>query len=98
MNVIISRSSKPDKKYKATIDERKTVHFGKAGASDYTKNKSNNQKQAYISRHMTNEDWTKSGAETAGFYSKHLLWNKKTLKKSIKDLNNRFKHIDVKLK
>ena len=25
------------------------------------------------------EDWTRSGMDTAGFYAKHLLWNKSSL-------------------
>ena len=45
-----------------------------------------------------NEDWNKSGTKTAGFYSKHVLWNKPTLKESIDDINKRFKDLNVKMK
>ena len=31
--------------------------------------------------------WNKSGAKTAGFYSKHVLWNKPTLKERIDDIS-----------
>ena len=45
-----------------------------------------------------NEDWNKSGAKTDGFYSKHVLWNKPTLKESIDDINKRFKNLNIKMK
>ena len=37
-------------------------------------------KKRYIDRHKKNEDWTKTGAKSAGFYKKHVLWNKPILK------------------
>jgi hypothetical protein len=32
MQIVISRSAKPDKKFEARIDGRKSIHFGQAGA------------------------------------------------------------------
>lgn len=96
--VVISKSDKPDKKFKAVIDNKKTVHFGQAGASDFTKHKDEDRKRAYTQRHKKNEDWTASGYTTAGFYAKHVLWNKKTLKASVNDLNDKFRSLNVKLK
>ena len=98
MEVIISKSKKPDKKYDARIDGSKTVSFGQKGASDFTKHKDTDRKERYIDRHKSREDWTKSGAKTAGFYSKHVLWNKTTLKESIDDINKRFKNLNIKMK
>ena len=98
MEVIISTSKKPDKKYDARIDGSKTVSFGEKGASDFTKHKDTDRKERYIDRHKKNEDWTKSGAKTAGFYNKHVLWNKPTLKESIDDINKRFKNFNIKMK
>ena len=69
----------------------KTVHFGQKGASDYTLHKGAARKDAYIARHASTEDWTRSGMLTPGFLSKHLLWNKPTLAASIADLNKRYK-------
>ena len=34
----------------------------------------------YTKIDITNGDWTKSGAKGAGFYNKHVLWNKPTEK------------------
>ena len=98
MEVIISKSKKPDKKYDARINGSKTVSFGEKGASDFTKHKNTDRKERYIDRHKAREDWNKSGAKAAGFYSKHVLWNKPTLKESIDDINKRFKNLNIKMK
>ena len=50
MEVVISKSKKPNKKYDAVIDNRKTISFGEKGASDYTKHKDDDRKQRYIDR------------------------------------------------
>ena len=69
----------------------KTVHFGAKGYSDYTKHKDINRKQRYINRHKKRENWTKSGINTAGFWSRWLLWGEPTLQKSIKKIEDKFK-------
>jgi hypothetical protein len=75
------------KKYKVTLiwetGRRKTLMFGADGYSDYTKHKDITRKRAYDARHNVNENWGKSGIETAGFWSKWILWNKPTLGESI---------------
>ena len=76
MEVVITKFIKPDKQYDASIDGTKTVSFGQKGASDYTKHKKSDRKERYIDRHKQNEGWIKSGAKGAGFYNKHVLWNK----------------------
>ena len=98
MEVVITKSKKLDKKYDARIDCSKTVSFGQKGASDFTKHKDKDRKERYIDRHKAREDWNVSGAKAAGFYSKHVLWNKPTLKASIDDINKRFKGLNVKMK
>ena len=67
MEVVLTKSKKPDTKYDARIDGTKTVSFGQKGASDFTKHKSPDRKDRYIDRHKKNEDWTKSGAKLLGF-------------------------------
>ena len=51
MNIEISKSNKKDKQPMAVIDGKKTIHFGQAGASDFTKHKDPDRKDNYISRH-----------------------------------------------
>ena len=96
MEVVIKKSNKKDKKYDARIDGKKTVSFGAKGYTDYTLSKDKDKKEAYIARHKKNEDW--SDPETAGFYAKHLLWNKPTFQASFKDLKSKFKTINFTLK
>ena len=97
MNIEISKSNRSDKKFKAVIDGKKTIHFGAEGASDFTKHKDESRKANYIKRHKKNENWGKTGVDTAGFMSKNLLWNKPTLEASINDLNKRFSGMRFKL-
>ena len=98
MEVVITPSKNKNKKFDAVIDGKKTVSFGASGYSDYTKHKDNDRKNKYIDRHKSNEDWTKSGIRTAGFYSKHILWNKPTIESSLNDLNKKYKDINFKYK
>ena len=72
-----------------TIDN-KTVHFGAKGYSDYNQHRDKERMFRYIVRHKRNEDWTKSGMKTAGFWSRWILWNKPGLIQSIKDTEKRF--------
>ena len=94
--IVISKSSNKNKKYDARIDGRKTISFGAAGMSDYTIHKDDERKQRYLDRHRKNENW--ADYNTAGFYAKNLLWNKKTLSESVKDTNTRLKNLKIKLK
>ena len=59
MNIEISKSNRDDKKFKALIDGKTTIHVGAAGASDFTKHKDEVRKTIYIDRHNTREDWGK---------------------------------------
>jgi hypothetical protein len=98
VEVVITKSDKTDNKMKAIINGKNTVHFGQAGASDMTQHKNEERKQRYIDRHQKRENWGTTGYESAGFYAKHVLWNKKTLKASVDDMNSKFKSFKVKLK
>ena len=96
MEVQIKRSKRKDKKFDAIIDGKKTVSFGAAGMSDFTKHKDPERKERYINRHKKNEDW--NDPKTAGFYARHILWNKTSLQASVSDINKKFPNIKVKLK
>ena len=92
VSVVIKKSSKPEKKLQAVFTlengRKKTVHFGAAGMSDYTKNRDKDRKQRYLKRHRRNENW--SSPMTAGALSRYVLWNKETLGASITDYKKRF--------
>ena len=95
MNIIIKPSDRKEKKYMAIVDNKKTIHFGQAGASDMTQHKNEERKKKYIERHKKREDW--NDPKTAGFMSRWLLWNKPTLTESIRDTNSKFKNVNIKL-
>ena len=92
MQVVIQPTKSKNRKLEAVIDGKKTVPFGQKNASDFTLHKDPERKARYINRHKgMNDDWTKTGINTAGFYSKHVLWNKETIQKSVNDLNKKYK-------
>ena len=53
MEVVITKSKKPDKKYDTRINDTKTVSFGQKGASDFTTHKTKDRPYQYIYRHKT---------------------------------------------
>lgn len=89
MIIYLSLSSNPKKKFMVKV-KNKTIHFGAKGMSDYTLHKDPKRKERYIQRHRANEDWTKSGIGTAGFWSRWLLWGEPTLSKSIEKIEDKF--------
>ena len=74
------------------------VNFGSAKNKDYTiycreygKEIADKKKHAYIARHSKlNEKWGIDGINSAGFFSKWLLWNKPTIEESYQDIQQRF--------
>ena len=94
MDVVISKSENINKKMKAAIDGKKTVHFGASGYQDFTTHNDPKRRDNYIARHKKNENWGSSGFDTAGFYSRWVTWEKPTIEGSVKDLNKKFKNIN----
>lgn len=81
-------SDKPTKKYFIITNENKKVYFGSAGMSDFTIHKDEKRKLRYINRHKKNENW--NDKNTAGFWSRWLLWNLPTINASYNDIKKRF--------
>lgn len=87
-------STKQTKKYAVHLrfsdGTKKTIHFGANGYSDYTVHRDNARKKRYEDRHYKRENWTYSGVETPGFWSKWMLWNKPSITSSKSDVSRRF--------
>ena len=66
----------------------KKISFGARGYSDFTIHRDELRRQRYENRHRKRENW--NDPFTAGFWAEHLLWNKPTLKASMKDVSRRF--------
>jgi hypothetical protein len=89
---VLSTSNRKNKKWIITpMKKGKSIHFGQDGAEDYTIHKDLTRKKAYISRHKKRENWGKSGIDTAGFWSRWLLWNKPTLRESISSAEKKYR-------
>jgi hypothetical protein len=84
------KSDKPDKKFYIITNDNKKVYFGAAGMSDFSIHKDEVRKLKYVVRHQKRENWTKTGIDTPGFWSRWYLWNKPTLKASYEDIKKKF--------
>jgi len=89
----IKKSHRPEKKFDAVFlrdGREKTISFGAAGMSDYTKHKNVTRRARYLKRHSgMGEKW--SQPDTAGALSRWILWNKPTFAASLADFRRRFK-------
>ena len=85
----LSHSNRKNKKFKVVLSSFNVeINFGDSRYEDYTSHKNEERKLNYINRHKSNEDWT--NYLTPGFWSRWLLWNKKTIHESIMDIQNKF--------
>ena len=70
------KSDKPGKKYYIITNDNKKVYFGAAGYEHFSSgHKDEARKQKYNNRHKKNENWSKSGIDTAGWWSLKYLWS-----------------------
>jgi hypothetical protein len=104
MNIeyILSNSSRNNKKYMVKyfndITGRiNTIHFGQQGMDDYTLTNSEDAKRLYIQRHSKDKT---DDLRYAGAWAMNLLWNKKTISASIKQMEDKYgitiKHVRIK--
>ena len=88
----LRRSRHPEKQWDAVFEKdgkEKVVAFGAKGYSDFTKHKNTTRKARYIKRHSgMGEHWDKP--DTPGALSRWILWNKPSLKGSLRDFKKRF--------
>ena len=96
MKVEVSRSDRAGKKWQARLESGKTVHFGASGYQDFTQHGDTKRRGSYLARHRPNQDWSKGGVGTAGFWSRHLLWEKPTVRGAAKALASKGLQVSVK--
>jgi hypothetical protein len=77
-------------KYFIITNTGRKIRFGRKGYEDFTIHKDEARKRNYIIRHQKRENWGKSGINTAGFWSRWLLWNLPTIESSYEDIKKRF--------
>tara|TARA_R110002073_G_scaffold57237_2_gene145634 strand:- start:26 stop:325 length:300 start_codon:yes stop_codon:yes gene_type:complete len=90
MKIVLEKLKRGPKKFRVTFENGRKVEFGAKGYSDYTLHGDYARMQRYLIRHKKREDWTKGGINTAGFWSRWLLWSKPSLKGAIKLIENKF--------
>ncbi len=83
------KSDKSNKKYYIITNDNKKVYFGASGYSHFPTHKDEAIKQRYIKRH-NNENWTKSGIDSAGFWARWILWHLPTISASYQDIKKIF--------
>jgi hypothetical protein len=79
MSITLKRATNGIHKFMAIFPDGKVVRFGRKGYSDYTKHHDKERMKRYLTRHRRRENWTRSGAKTAGFWSRWLLWSSPSL-------------------
>ena len=90
MLYILTDATNRVKHFMITTPEGKAIQFGSRAHENFTIHGDENRKTAYLKRHAKNENWTKSGIDTAGFWARWLLWNEPTIDKSISSIEKRF--------
>ena len=78
-------STRKNNKYMVTLKSGKKVHFGSSKYEDYLTHKDKDRRDKYLARatKIKNKrgELTYNNPESANFWSVHLLWPKKDLKK-----------------
>ena len=82
MRIAIAPSNRAAYKYKAS-DGSRTTHFGARGYEDYTTHRDEKRRRLYLARHASRENWSRAAVMTAGWLSRHILWEKPTVKAAV---------------
>ena len=85
------KSDKPDKKYFIYTCSGARVYFGATDYENYTDGHFDERRRAaYKKRHANNENWTKTGVNTPGFWSWHYLWELPSKKQALQNIKNKY--------
>ena len=78
--------------YNETDDKHKTVHFGQAGADDFTLTKNSEQAERYRTRHAKdlNTEASKTGM-SPGALSYYVLWTSPSMAQGIRNFKSHYK-------
>jgi len=90
MNILLKKSPLSQKKFRVVLENGTHVDFGAKGYQDFTQHKDPARMRLYVIRHSKRENWKRSGINTAGFWSRWLLWSKPSLPEAIRFMNKKF--------
>jgi hypothetical protein len=85
---ILQRAENPRKKFQIISPEGSVIQFGLAGANDFTITGNLQARESYLKRHRPRENWL--DPQTAGYWSRHLLWSKPSIEEAIREIERRF--------
>ena len=94
MKAEVTKSTRQGKKYMAKVqskDEQKPCTLEPLGIKILRSTKT--RRERTLKRHKANEDWT--DPKTAGFWARHLLWNKPTLQASARELRSKGLQVSI---
>jgi hypothetical protein len=86
----LEKSTRVNKKYVVTMDNRKEYHFGLKNSVTYTEGASKEKRDAFLARHMNNpleKKLIENLIPSPALFSVYLLWNTPSLEKNVKILN-----------
>jgi len=95
MKMIVSPSTRRQKKYMATFSDGTRTHFGARGYGDFISyshidpTTAQRKRSSYIARHGATESWTDPKA--ASTLSRYVLWEYPTLTGAIRAYKKRFR-------
>lgn len=91
---ILKKSNRKGKRFEIIMPEfGHSHHFGSDVGKTYIDGRTDKEKAAWIARHKNDKGW--NDKHSGIYHSRFLLWNKRTLKESIKNYEK--KH-NVKIK
>ncbi len=83
---ILKKSDRKNKRFVIIMDNMKH-DFGSSVGKTFVDNRTEKEKQAWISRHKNDKNW--NNKHSGIYYSRYLLWNTPDLKKNIKLLEKK---------
>lgn len=91
MRVVLEKSPRVQKKWRASFPDGTHVDFGAQGYSDYTIHGDPRRMRRYVDRHARGgETWTKDGLRTPGFWARWLLWSRPSIEEASRFMEKKF--------
>lgn len=90
MKIVLEESPRKDKKWRAIFSDGKKVDFGARGMLDFTQHQDQLRKQRFLQRFNILIQKYKNDPQAAMTLSAFLLWNRSTIKASLKDYKQHF--------
>ena len=85
---VLKKSKRKGKRFVLAMpDEKHQHHFGSDIGITYVDGRTDSEKRAWIARHRQNKNY--NNPHSGIYWARHLLWNKESLKQSIKDMEKK---------